>query len=39
MPKNVDNEIQKFVKAIQELLGERLKKVILYGSYARRRLQ
>ncbi len=39
MPKNVDNEIQKFVKSIQELLGERLKKVILYGSYARRRLQ
>ena len=39
MPKNVDNEIQKFVKLIQELLGERLKKVILYGSYARRRLQ
>ena len=39
MPKNVENEIQKFVKLIQELLGERLKKVILYGSYARRRLQ
>ena len=28
MPRNVDNEIQKFV-------GERLKKIILYGSYAR----
>ena len=35
MPKNIDNEIQKFVKTIQELLGDRLKKVILYGSYAR----
>ena len=35
MPKNVDNEIQNFVKAVQKLLGKRLKKVILYGSYAR----
>lgn len=35
MPRNVDNEIQKFVKEVQQLLGERLKKIILYGSYAR----
>lgn len=35
MPKNVNDEIQEFVKAIQKLLGIRLKKVILYGSYAR----
>lgn len=35
MPKNVDNEIQKFVKKVQQLLGDRLKKIILYGSYAR----
>ena len=35
MPKNANDEIQEFVKAIQKLLGIRLKKVILYGSYAR----
>ena len=35
MPKNVDKEIQEFIKAIQQLLGTRLKKAILYGSYAR----
>lgn len=35
MPKNVDKEIQNFIKLIKQLLGERLKKVILYGSYAR----
>lgn len=35
MPKKIDNEIQKFIKIIQELLKEHLKKVILYGSYAR----
>lgn len=35
MPKNVNDEIQEFVKEIQKLLGIRLKKVILYGSYAR----
>ena len=35
MPRNVDNEIQKFVEEVQQLLGERLKKIILYGSYAR----
>ena len=35
MPKKIDDEIQKFVKEVQKLLGERLKKIILYGSYAR----
>ena len=35
MPKNVSKEIQKFVKEVQQLLGTRLKKIILYGSYAR----
>ena len=35
MPKNVNREIQKFIKAVQQLLGTRLKKIILYGSYAR----
>ena len=32
MPNNVDNQIQRFVKAVQELLGKKLKKIILYGS-------
>lgn len=35
MPKNVDDEIHEFINKIQEILGKRLKKVILYGSYAR----
>ena len=35
MPKNVNKEIQAFIKEIQQILGDRLKKVILYGSYAR----
>ncbi len=35
MPKKVNDEIQNFIKAVQELLGKKLKKVILYGSYAR----
>ena len=35
MPKSINREIQKFIKAVQQLLGTRLKKVILYGSYAR----
>lgn len=35
MPKNVIQEIEKFIKEVQQLLGNRLKKVILYGSYAR----
>ena len=35
MPKDVNKEIQEFIKQIQKLLGMRLKKVILYGSYAR----
>lgn len=35
MSKNVNKELQEFIKKVQELLGVRLKKVILYGSYAR----
>ena len=35
MPKNVNKEIQKFIEAVQQLLGTKLKKIILYGSYAR----
>ena len=35
MPKNVNKEIQEFINQVRELLGIRLKKIILYGSYAR----
>ncbi len=35
IPQNVKESIQKFTIEIQKLLGERVKKVILYGSYAR----
>ena len=35
MPEDVNKEIQKFIKQVKELLGIRLKKIILYGSYAR----
>ncbi len=35
MPNNVNEEIQKFIKEVKKILGDRLKKVILYGSYAR----
>ena len=35
MPKNIDNIIENFKIKISNLLGNRLKKIILYGSYAR----
>ena len=35
MPNNVNEEIQKFINEVNKILGDRLKKVILYGSYAR----
>lgn len=35
IPQNIKESIQKFTIEIQKLLGERVKKVILYGSYAR----
>ena len=35
IPQNVKESIQKFTIEIQKLLGERVKRVILYGSYAR----
>lgn len=34
-PKIVENAIQEFVGKVNELLGNRVKKIILYGSYAR----
>lgn len=35
IPNNINNIIQNFVKGVNEILGNRVKKVILYGSYAR----
>ena len=35
MPKKVDNVLEIFIKKLSKLLGKRLKKIILYGSYAR----
>lgn len=35
MPKNIDKTIQNFIKQVKLLLGDRVKKIILYGSYAR----
>ena len=35
IPQNIKETIQKFTIETQKLLGERVKKVILYGSYAR----
>lgn len=39
IPLNVNNAINEFVTGVTKILGNRLKKVVLYGSYARRRLQ
>ena len=35
IPENVNNAIQEFIKGTQEILRDRLKRIILYGSYAR----
>ena len=35
MPKVIDNIINNFTNKVRELLGDRVKKIILYGSYAR----
>ena len=35
MPKILDNILKKYVDSVRMLYGEELKKVILYGSYAR----
>lgn len=37
IPNNVNKVINEFIIGINELLGNRIKKIILYGSYARRR--
>ena len=38
LPNNIQISINKFVLECKKILGRRLKKIILYGSYARRRL-
>ena len=35
VPKNIQNIINKFLEEMTAILGNRIKKVILYGSYAR----
>ena len=35
VPNNVKNAIEQFLQGLNKILGKRLKKVILYGSYAR----
>ena len=35
MPKKIDNVLEIFIKELSKLLGKRIKKIILYGSYAR----
>lgn len=35
LPMNINNIIDKFINGVEKILGNRLKKIILYGSYAR----
>ncbi len=35
VPANISNIIDEFVKGVNAILGDRVKKIILYGSYAR----
>ena len=35
MPNNVQKIINDFLKKVEDVLGNRLRKIILYGSYAR----
>ncbi len=39
IPSNIEKAIKEFVSGINDMLENRVKKIILYGSYARRRLQ
>ena len=38
LPVKINKAIQEFLIGVNEMFGDRAKKVILYGSYARRRL-
>ena len=35
VPENIDSVLKTFIVGVQEMLREHLKKIILYGSYAR----
>ena len=35
IPQSTEKIIQKFIDRVNKLLGKRVKKIILYGSYAR----
>ena len=35
MPNNIKHIINNFIEELQTILGKRIKKVMLYGSYAR----
>lgn len=35
IPENINQILQEFINGVQEILGKNLKKIILYGSYAR----
>ncbi len=35
MPGKINNIIDEFINGVYEILGDRVKKIILYGSYAR----
>lgn len=35
IPLDINNIIKKFIESVNEILGNRIKKIILYGSYAR----
>lgn len=37
IPENINRIIEEFVNKVNEILENRVKKIILYGSYARRR--
>ena len=36
IPENINNLINEFIEGVNKILGDRVKKIILYGSYARR---
>ena len=37
MPENINKIIDEFIVGVNDILGDRVKKIILFGSYARRR--
>ena len=35
LPEQINDAVQEFIKGVKDILGDRAKKIILYGSYAR----